>query len=388
MRSPPILDQSPRDLEAQRQSEVAQQDGRNIVRSHLENHATHNPGRSGDYVSWIATLHPENADVSIDTRFLIPGNPWWSIYEQYQQQEQERKKKEREQQAEPMIAATGVPVTLDHGGSTKDGDSASIPAPPKPPHVCLRCSPVNIFIGVFVSFFAILGVLIVEITSLFLPYLLGAIFYNLARPFDPPRACTAFFYNLFMCVYQLMAFIDSICLFLSSLISEVLALAVWIFIVLFGGIWAANQYHQWIRINCHLIRSMFRSHWTSPRRHFVLCCGDHRHGSGVTVEEVHGFSGGSSGDDEEFAGNAGVSGGNRNERNSNDNGPSGGGQAAIPQARAHLEPEHGYNNGNNEVYEDLNDVDVVVVEQTDIVVEHEDEDQARVKSVTQAHHLY
>ena len=44
-----------------------------IVRDHLESHAANNPGASSDYVTWIATLHPENADIAIDQRFFIPG---------------------------------------------------------------------------------------------------------------------------------------------------------------------------------------------------------------------------------------------------------------------------------------------------------------------------
>ena len=44
-----------------------------LVRNHLESHAVNNPGASSDYVTWIATLHPENADITIDQRFFIPG---------------------------------------------------------------------------------------------------------------------------------------------------------------------------------------------------------------------------------------------------------------------------------------------------------------------------
>jgi hypothetical protein len=56
-------------LEAARHRQHAQ----TIVRDHLENHADNNPGASSDYVTWIATLHPENADITIDQRFFVPG---------------------------------------------------------------------------------------------------------------------------------------------------------------------------------------------------------------------------------------------------------------------------------------------------------------------------
>ena len=44
-----------------------------LVRDHLESHAVNNPGASSDYVTWIATLHPENAEITVDQRFFIPG---------------------------------------------------------------------------------------------------------------------------------------------------------------------------------------------------------------------------------------------------------------------------------------------------------------------------
>ena len=56
-------------LEAARHREHAS----SLVREHLENHAANNPGASSDYVTWIATLHPENADITIDQRFFAQG---------------------------------------------------------------------------------------------------------------------------------------------------------------------------------------------------------------------------------------------------------------------------------------------------------------------------
>ncbi len=57
----------------------AREKGITLIRNHLEAHLKQNPGSS--FVTWIATLHPENATVVIDERFLIPGNPWWAVYE-------------------------------------------------------------------------------------------------------------------------------------------------------------------------------------------------------------------------------------------------------------------------------------------------------------------
>lgn len=58
---------------------AAREEGIANIRDHCEQHLAQNPGSS--YVTWIATLHPENARVSIDPRFLIPeNNPWMVVF--------------------------------------------------------------------------------------------------------------------------------------------------------------------------------------------------------------------------------------------------------------------------------------------------------------------
>lgn len=61
------------DEEAQAQAAVtaSREAGIATIRNHCEHHLISNP--TSTYVTWIATLHPENAHVTIDSRFLIPG---------------------------------------------------------------------------------------------------------------------------------------------------------------------------------------------------------------------------------------------------------------------------------------------------------------------------
>lgn len=68
------------DVEAEGQAQEARDRGTEMVREHLRQHLRQNPNSS--YVTWIATLHPENASVVIDPRFLTPENPWWTVYEE------------------------------------------------------------------------------------------------------------------------------------------------------------------------------------------------------------------------------------------------------------------------------------------------------------------
>jgi len=69
-----------KDEEAQVVVEQARQEGISVIENHCRQHLSNNPQSS--YVTWIACLHPENAQVSIDPRFLIEGNPWLTVYEE------------------------------------------------------------------------------------------------------------------------------------------------------------------------------------------------------------------------------------------------------------------------------------------------------------------
>ena len=48
-----------------------------MINEHLQEYRARNPDAS--YVSWIASLHPEN--ITIDHRMRIPGNNWLQVSE-------------------------------------------------------------------------------------------------------------------------------------------------------------------------------------------------------------------------------------------------------------------------------------------------------------------
>eukprot|EP00978_Attheya_sp_CCMP212_P039895 scaffold212008_cov56-Attheya_sp.AAC.1 len=78
---PPFVEPSVPPLEDEEElleAQEARDRGTQLIRDHLEEHLANNP--SSTYVTWIATLHPENATVTIDERFLIPNNPWLVVY--------------------------------------------------------------------------------------------------------------------------------------------------------------------------------------------------------------------------------------------------------------------------------------------------------------------
>ena len=77
-RAPPHLTED--DILAQEIAAEARQRGEAVIRHHVAHYLDANPNAS--FVTWIATLHPENAHVTIDPRFFIPGNPWSTVFEQ------------------------------------------------------------------------------------------------------------------------------------------------------------------------------------------------------------------------------------------------------------------------------------------------------------------
>ncbi|CAJ1936533.1 unnamed protein product [Cylindrotheca closterium] len=283
MKSPPILNRANQDPELQ--AAEARAAGESIIRDHLDNHLVHNSGASSEYISWIATLHPENAQIEIDERFFIPGNPWWSIYEQ----------------TVNMPCATAVAVPAADGereahppnahqyNATSDGEAKyvlsttthasddlteqSTPADrqeepeQKLPHYCLRSSPVDMCIALITTFHATFFTLVFEFSaSIF--YFVAASFYHIAQVFSPSNMFTGFFYSIFMIMYFAFAAADSALLLGSVLGTEAAIFVGWILGVLFGGIWVANKRHQFVRRVCHRIRWAFRHKHLEPPRTF------------------------------------------------------------------------------------------------------------------------
>ena len=66
-------------------------------------------------MTWIACLHPENAEVTIDQRFFIPGNPWWTVYEGAK----------RDIPTATAVPVSGVPEQSQASSESRDFDTPS-----------------------------------------------------------------------------------------------------------------------------------------------------------------------------------------------------------------------------------------------------------------------
>lgn len=214
---------------------------------------------------WVATLHPENADVQIDERFFIPGNPWWTLYENTKAE-----------------IPTATAVAVGHDDETEECN----PVPPQKPHYIYLCSPINMLVGTALALGAILGVLITEILA-FAFYIVAFLMYWIARLFNPDNMFTAVFHSIFMLLYSACSLADSVCLLTSVLVTELLAGTCWIVTNPISGIWMANHWHQYIRRVCHYIRYAFRSPFEQPPRHFADLCMPNLRAPSEATSQVH-----------------------------------------------------------------------------------------------------
>jgi len=257
------------DQDAEAQAAEARRRGTELIEDHLSSHLTNNP--DSDYVTWIATLHPENAHVQIDHRFFVPGNPWWTVYESAPAPG----KGNNHNNGESIPTATAVPVAApedppkssfpDTLESKEDGTVVAAPS-------SRVCSPIDFLVGSVISLSAIVTVYGIELSALLI-YSLSACFYKTAQSMAPPSFATSLFYVVLLLVYWSLALIDSCLLLASVLTTELMAITAWIISSLFAGCETAGKWHQYIRRTCHLARGSFRPSKAYPPRVFCGLCG-------------------------------------------------------------------------------------------------------------------
>jgi hypothetical protein len=202
------------------------------------------------------------------------GNPWWTIYEDTKNDqiptvtavpvpdEQEVIRDQQQKDEEHLQGAS-----LDSNSNTTT--TSQQPSPKTMP--CWKtCSPLSIM-----YLPALFTVLFCELMALFLCYLPSALFFHTARAISPPNCCTVIFYAIFLLLYCILSFCDSIILITSVLVTELVALIAYFVGFCTGGAIWAHYLHQQIRRSCHGIRIIFRKKLSTknpPRIFFFVVC--------------------------------------------------------------------------------------------------------------------
>jgi len=247
----PVISTSDQDAEAA--AAAARAEGTAMIRDHLNGHLQQNPIRPQDpvssYVTWIATLHPENATVSVDPRFLIPGNPWMTVFE--------------DAKAGPIPVAQLVQIDEELSPSTQQQHQVT-----HPPSSSCEGNIFTLVIGYSISLSAVAAVIAIELAATVV-YLTAAMFFYFCKLcMWKLNIITVVPFATSYIVWRCMALTDFMLLLVSVIVSEILALTCSMCNTIFGGCQSGAAWHQHIRRVSHLSRWAFRypfDQWNPPR---------------------------------------------------------------------------------------------------------------------------
>jgi hypothetical protein len=251
-------DESEEDAVAAQAALEARAQGVAVIRDHVTSYLELNPEAS--YVTWIATLHPENAEVTIDPRFLIPGNPWSTVYEE----------------AIQTLQQGVVPYNNDNdergrcGRRRSPNDDDDRPQQQQQPQRQSQTTPTTTgryyggLIPMVVGFSMVLNAIVVALTL----QITSTVFYWLALLCDTSVQlvrrccggvssgfCTAVLVVLPWSLQHLFLFLDSFLLILDTLVVELLAAIVYLICAPLSLSHAVGVfYHQQTRRLPHYVR--------------------------------------------------------------------------------------------------------------------------------------
>jgi hypothetical protein len=218
--------------------------GTDLIRDHLDHHLDQNPHSS--YVTWIATLHPENAVVAIDPRFHVPGNPWLTVYEDAVHR--------RKSETPPTTSTVVVIDNPQDDGRHED----------KCNHVCGHQGFLDLIVGWSLTLAAVLTTISLELIAMYFLFSIWLCF----KITSPDRGCFGPPLNILtmipFCVCHLLLGIfilmNDVVFFLSILLVEIIAGINFLLCTLFSLSYKVGlDHHQRSRRSAHLIRWAFRS---------------------------------------------------------------------------------------------------------------------------------
>ncbi|KAL9187582.1 hypothetical protein ACHAXT_001685 [Thalassiosira profunda] len=246
------------DEEAQASAAAAREEGIATIRHHCTQHLALNPESS--YCTWIATLHPENAEVSIDPRFLIEGNPCLAVYEEARSDLQ----KARGCESEGVVAtpvASGAAQQSTHGGDggTRHHRAGLLDA---------VMGSLLVLVGVSTSF-------VLELIAAYC-YLSFWLCRKIVNTCSPSTVFTCLPRSIAFVIGALYQLLDALLLVVSVIVVECIAGANYVVCTILGCSHYRGRFmHQATRKLPHLVRWAFRKRfekWDPPRRtHFGWC---------------------------------------------------------------------------------------------------------------------
>mmetsp|Transcript_34945 Transcript_34945/g.70683 ORF Transcript_34945/g.70683 Transcript_34945/m.70683 type:complete len:310 (-) Transcript_34945:667-1596(-) len=244
-----VLD-SDSDAAAREAAAAAREAGIADIRNHCEQHLSTNP--SSSYVTWIATLHPENAQVTIDPRFLIEGNPWLVVYEEAKEDLQKGR----------IRAGTTVTPSAPEAEEDDDKDETE---------TATFSGCLDLIVGSTLVLTGILSSFTIEICAAY-AYLSYWLCCKIVDMCSPPGLFSWLPLFLAWIIGKSFLLIDVVLLFFSIVVVECIAAANYLVCTILGcSHQVGKNAHQMTRKMSHLVRWAFRRHfedWEPSRTHF------------------------------------------------------------------------------------------------------------------------
>mmetsp|Transcript_4967 Transcript_4967/g.7229 ORF Transcript_4967/g.7229 Transcript_4967/m.7229 type:complete len:305 (-) Transcript_4967:1157-2071(-) len=257
------------DEEAQAVAAATREEATTNIREHCERHLSLNPESS--YVGWIATLHPENAHVTIDSRFVIPGNPWLTIWEEAKD---ELHKLGGGRAYDDVLVTPTAPPDPDAAFATDvvDGQDDG-----SQQHHARKCegSCLDFIIGNTLVFLSVVASFAFELAASYC-YISFWICRKIVKMCSPPNICTLFPFFIAYLIGAIFQLIDMLLLFVGVIFVESVAAANYIIVTILAcSHRRGKKMHQLTRKLPHMTRWAFRQsyfkNWDPPRTTFFVC---------------------------------------------------------------------------------------------------------------------
>lgn len=251
------------DEEAQAAAAAARLEATASIRQHCESHLSLNP--QSTYVSWIATLHPENAHVTIDSRFMIPGNPWLTVWEEAKDELQKRSDYDDVvvTPTAPPDPASSATNNVIHGHDDSH-------------HHVRKCegSILDFIIGNVLVLLSVAATFAFELAASYC-YISYWLCMKVVEVFSPPNIITLFPFFIAYLIGSCFQLIDMLLLLIGVIFVETVAVTNYIIVTILAfSHRRGKKMHQLTRKLPHMTRWAFRQtyfkSWDPPRAKFFV----------------------------------------------------------------------------------------------------------------------
>ena len=198
------------------------------------------------FVSWAATLHPESATTSIDSRHQSNENPWMTVYHE----------------TVSVMTEDGLPVAVqvvsvdeDHDDSSlhhpsdshgrDNGDSGEhtvTNSPSRRPQPWRHSNLIDLILGFALAITSILFTFKIELAAMIVYMLAAGSYYLAEKVFYQP--VSMMFKSIALLLTPIFMFVDVVLLTVSVLVTEIICWVAHLLCALFGGARSGSEWHQ------------------------------------------------------------------------------------------------------------------------------------------------